>query len=171
MREAVVGALAVLMALSLVACEPETIDVPPREEGQVLLDRAGILQESRVEDRLAGLPDEIDVVAVTFEAADVTAGDLDRAGEEVVDAWGVDVVVAAAAEPGHFHSGDAGERRRVFGLHAPDRFGVPRGLRERLVEEIVPPHAADNDWQGAFLAAVDELERQLAASEDGADEG
>lgn len=160
----------VAAALFLSACEPATIDVPPREDGQVLLDRAGILEGSDVERRLAGLGDEFDAVAVTFESGNVTAGDLDRAGEEVVDAWGVDVVVAAAAEPGDFESVDVGERQRFFGLHAPDRFAVPRGLRERVVEEVVPPYAAENDWAGAFHAALDELEQELVISR-GAEEG
>lgn len=164
MRDAVVRLLAVVAVLGLFACEPETIDVPPRDQGQVVLDRAGILDVSDVEERLAALGDEVDAVAVTFETADVTVGDLDRAGEQVVEAWGVDVVVAAAAEPGDFESTDAGDRRRVFGLHAPDRFAVPRGLRERVVEEVVPPYAAENNWTGAFAAAVDELRQQLASS-------
>lgn len=162
MRELIAGAFVLSAALGLVACEPGTIDVPPREEGQVVLDRAGILEGSGVEERLADLADELDAVAVTFEETGVTAGDLDRAGQEVVEGWGVDVVVAAAAEPGDFSSTDVGERRRFFGLHAPDRFAVPRGLRERLVEEVVPPYAAENDWSGAFAAAVDELEGELA---------
>jgi hypothetical protein len=136
--------------------------VPERQDGQVMLDEAGVL-DAAVADRLAAVAADtgVDVVALAFEDPQASLGQADRGGRLLLDAWGADVVVVAVARPGDFASSDEQARRRYFGVFATDRFAVPRGLRERIVEEAVPPLAARNDWPGAFTAAADILADEL----------
>lgn len=158
--------LAVLCAALLVACgEPAVdLDVPERRAGQVVLDQAGILEDTDVDARLRDLAAEgVDVVAVTYETPQAGLGESRRAGQLVLEEWGADIALVAVARPGDFTSSDAGDRVRYFGLESADHFAVPRGVRERIAEELAPPLAGDNDWQAVFEMAVDELEAELAA--------
>jgi hypothetical protein len=153
-------AVALLAAVAVACGEPAPdVDVPPREPGQSLLDHASVLADAGIEDRLAGMP--ADVVALAYESPAATRGDADRAGRLLLDAWDADVAVVAVAMPGDFASADEASRQRFFGVVAADVRLVSRGARERIVDEVVPPLAARNDWAGAFQAALDELEADL----------
>lgn len=156
--------VAVLCAALLVACgEPDVdLDVPQRQEGQVLLDEAGILEGTDVDARLRDLAEEgLDVVAVTYETPQASLGETRRAGQLVLEEWDADIALVAVARPGDFTATDPDDRERFFGLESADHFAVPRGLRERIAEEQAPPLAAANDWEGVFSMAVDELEAEL----------
>lgn len=139
------------------------LDPPAREAGQHVLDEAGILPGSDIPDRLATLAERgLDVIAVTYETPQVGHGESRRAGQLMVEEWGADIALVAVAAPGDFTSTDPGSRSRFFGLESADQFAVPRGLRERIAEELAPPIAAENDWPGVFSMAIDEIERELA---------
>jgi hypothetical protein len=159
MRERVA---AVLSAAALLAgCEPAVdLSVPPREPGQVALDRAAIL-DANVEQRLRAFgADGIDVVALTYESEQAGRGEANRAGKLLLREWGADIALVAVARPGDFASG-AAQRERFFGLEAADAYDVPRGLREDIVETLVPPVAGENDWSQAFIVALDQLHEGL----------
>jgi hypothetical protein len=161
-RRLVVGLLGALLAAAAACGEPEPdLEVPPRQAGQQVVDHAGILAGSGVEERLGGLP--ADVVAVAYESPDASRGHADRAGRLLLDAWEAEVAVVAVARPGDFTSTDEDARERFFGVVATDVRLVSRAARERIVDEVVPPLAARNDWAGAFHAALDELEADLQA--------
>jgi hypothetical protein len=147
------------MLVALLGCGEPPVDlhVPARAPDQVVLDEAAILTQD-VASRLHEL--DADVVALTFQSPEASLGHADRAGRTVLEAWQADVVLVAVARPGDFDSGDD-DRRRFFGLVPADRLRVGRDARERIVEEVVPPLAARNDWPAAFLAAIDVLEEEL----------
>lgn len=157
---------ALLAGLALVtACgEPAVpLQVPERSFDQVLLDNAGILAEDYrgLEVALGELRHQgWDPVLVTFEAEGANMGMADRAGRKVIDAWGADLAIVAVAEPGDFDS-EAQDRKRFFGLFARNVREIPRGLRERVVEQLIPPIAGRNDWTEAFRVAVTELAEGL----------
>lgn len=152
--------LLIALAAFAVACGEPPVDVaiPERAGGATVVDHAGILTGSEIEAVLGDMP--ADVVALTFESGDATLGEAHRAAQALLRAWGADVVLVAAARPGDFGS-DSESRRRFFGVFPADRFRVPGGVRERIVEEVVPPLAADNDWPGVFRAAADEVRGSL----------
>lgn len=169
MRRRCVAALAAL-ALGMAACgePPVPLDVPARGSGQSVLDLAGVIDEE--DPGLARALGELqhlgwDPVLVAFEADGANMGLADRAGRKVLDAWDADLALVAVADPGQFTSTDD-DRRRFFGLFARDVREVPRDVRERVVEELVPPVAARNDWTGAFALVL----RELAETVDEADE-
>lgn len=152
------------LLVAVVGCGEPAVDLtlPERAPGQHVLDEAGLLEGSVVADRLAALAGEgVDVVAVTYETPQAGLGEGSRAGRLVVEEWDADVALVAVAAPGDFDS-TAPDRRRYFGLESADRHAVPRGLRERVAEELAPPLAADNAWVDVFVMAIDELEAELA---------
>ncbi len=161
------------LALAAAACgePPVALDVPARADGQTVLDLAGILDEDALAPMLAEVAPGSDVVAVTYETRQASAGEASRAGQEVLDAWDADVVLVAVAAPGDFASTaddptQEGSRQRFFGIEPADRYAVPGGLREEVVEESVPPVAAGNDWPGVFATAARELAEGLAVAEE-----
>jgi hypothetical protein len=148
-------------ALVLAACgePPVPLDVPERDFAQAVLDEAGIVDEDdRALQRALGAVRLLgwDPVLVAFEADGANMGLADRAGRKVLDAWGADIALVAVADPGHFMREGAG-RQRFFGLFARDVREVPRAVRERIAEQLVPPVAARNDWTGAFALSLREL--------------
>lgn len=157
-------AAAVGLAAALLACgEPAVgVELPSRRDDQQVLDLAGVLDDG-VERRLSQMRAElgVDVVAFTFEDERASLGQADRGGRLVLGEWGADVVLVAVARPGDFTNPDPSARRRFFGVNAEDRFAVGRDLRERVVEEAVPPPASDNDWTRAFHAAIDVIDEHL----------
>jgi len=141
---------------------PVDFALPQRAEGQVLLDDAGILSEQVEQGLRAASEYGVDVVGLTYETEQANRGEANRAGQRVIADWDADVVLVAVARPGDFASTlddreDPADRRRAFGLEAADPYAVPRDVRERIAEVVVPEHAQDNDWDAAFLAALDEL--------------
>ncbi|MDQ3709936.1 MAG: hypothetical protein M3387_11655 [Actinomycetota bacterium] len=149
----------VLASLLIAGCGEPAVDVslPPREEGQQVLDQAGILNGPDIARRLEGLRDGgLDVVVLTYESEQAGCGEAFRAGGEIVRIWDVDVAVVAVAEPGDF-AAEAAPRQRCLGVRPRDTELVPGGVRERIAEQLVPPIAARNDWTGAFLVAIDAI--------------
>lgn len=163
MRRRLAAAVAV-MALMTACGEPAVpLEVPQRDFDQVVLDTARILDEEDRELQVA--LGELrhqgwDPVLVTFQAEGANMGMADRAGRKVIDAWGADLAIVAVAEPGDFDS-EAEDRERFFGLFARNVRDIPRGLRERIVEELIPPVARGNDWMEVFKVAVTELAEGL----------
>ena len=164
MRRRCVAALAAL-ALGLAACgePPVPLDVPARGFDQSVLDLAGVIDDDDA--ALVAALGELrrlgwDPVLVAFEADEANMGLADRAGRKVLEAWGADLALVAVAEPGHFTRQDT-DRARFFGLFARDVREVPRAIRERVVEELVPPVAARNDWTAVFTIAVEELAARM----------
>jgi hypothetical protein len=159
--------LLLLLALALAACgEPEVdLDVPPRGADQHLLDVPGVVGAG-VEERLREVSEAtgLDVVGLAFEDERTSLGQADRGGRLLLREWDADVVLVAVARPGDFTSDEA-DRSRFFGVYATDRFDVSRGLRERIIFERVQLLAAENEWGAAFLAALDELEDDIAGAE------
>lgn len=159
-----VGLLLVLLAAA--GCGEPAVDfaLPPRTEGQVLLDDAGILSEQVERGLRAASEQGVDVVGLTYETEQANRGEANRAGQRVIADWGADVVLVAVARPGDFASTvddreDPADRQRAFGLEAADPYAVSRDVRERIAEVVVPEYARDNEWDAAFLAALDELAR------------
>lgn len=167
-RRLLVAALLAALALLAGACSEPEVDLSPpeRQDGWHLYDEVGVVGGS-VEGRLSALRVEtdVDVVALVFEDERASLGQADRAGRVMLQAWDADVVLVAVARPGDFDNPDPDARQRFFGITATDRFAVTQDLRERIVEEAVPGPAAENDWTEAFLAAIDELEADLAVEE------
>ncbi len=158
MRSVVLAAALALLA----GCEPAVdLAVPAREPGQVVLDQAGIL-DADVEQRLRAFGEQgLDVVALTYESEQAGRGEANRAGRLLLGAWDADIALVAVARPGDFTSA-AEDRERFFGLEAADSYDVSRGLREQIVETLVPPIAGENDWSQAFTVALDELRQGLS---------
>lgn len=163
---------AVLLTVALLSgCSGEPavpLDVPARQPGQVLFDRASILDanDSHLLEALDALQAQgWDVALVTFESAEANLGMADRAGKKVIDAWGVDLALVAVAAPGDFAS-TSSTRRRYFGLTARNIRSVSPSLRERIAEELVPQLAAKNQWTQGFTLALTELaQAERAAAE------
>lgn len=152
-------AVAATLAVLAAACgEPEPdIDLPAREDGQLVADLAGVLDEDDVAAAFAELAAQgWDAAALTFETPQANMGEAQRAGRELVDAWGVDVVVVAVARPGDFES-DEPDRRRAVGVEAPSARAVPGSLREDVANEAMGPHAEENAWSEAFVDAAEWL--------------
>ena len=143
--------LAVLGVLA--ACGEPAVDVaiPPREADQQVLDLAEILSDDLQVDG-----GQLDVVVLTYETPQASCGEAYRAGRQLVQAWDADVAVVAVARPGDF-AATGQERERCLGVQPRNDQLVSGGLREMIAEQIVPPLAADNDWDGAVRAAVDAL--------------
>jgi len=163
-REWGLGMAALLAGLVAAACGEPAVDVQiPQREGQThVLDAAGILTGGDLEERLAAVAAQgLDVVVVAYETSQANCGEAFRAGGEIVTAWDADIAVVAVARPGDFASTRT-DRERCLGIRPRDEFAVPRGLREEIVEELVPPLAAENRWDEAFAAAVDRLAEDLA---------
>lgn len=151
-------------AIALAGCgEPDVdLDLPVRGPDQHVLDTAGILDGTEVDERLAALAEEgVDVVAVTYETPNASLGESRRAGQLLVEEWGADIALVAVARPDDFTSTDEQTRARFFGLEPAGTVTVPRGLRERVAEERAPLLAELNDWPGVFAMAIDEIEREL----------
>ncbi len=166
------GALlaAVLAAVLLGGCgePPVDLDLPPRAEGQTVLDHGDVLDDAAVDAALGGLLDlGYDAVAVTYETEQAGRGEAARAGRLVVERWGADLVLVAVARPGDFTSEvvdpeDPAARERFFGIEPADTFAVPGDLREEIVEVTIPPIAAGNDWDAVFTTAAADLAEGLA---------
>lgn len=157
MRSVVLG----LTLVALVACgEPEPdLVIPERDPGQHILDQAGVLDTSQLHDRLSQVNqrDDYDIVALTFETEQANCGEAFRAGALFVERWDADIAIVAVAKPGDFTS-EQETRVRCVGVQPAGNPVPAEGvLRERIAEEVVPPFAAENDWTGAFSAAVDEM--------------
>jgi hypothetical protein len=150
-------AAAAVAAVLLAGCEPAVdLALPPREPDQVVLDQADILSDA-VEQRLRALGSQgRDVVALTYETEQAGRGEASRAARLLLERWDADVALVAVARPGDFTS-TADGRDRFFGLDAADTRAIPRARREEIVESLVPPIAGRNNWDGAFLAALDHL--------------
>lgn len=150
----------VLLAVVAAACgeqEPD-IDVPAREQGQVVLDLADVLDDEV--DRALRAFEDTDVVAITYETPQANAGEAFRAGQRVLEEWDADVVLVAVAEPGDFTS-ETDDRRRFFGATPADVRAVSADLREELADVVVPVHTVDNEWSTAFVAAAERLAEEL----------
>jgi len=159
-----VGGLMFLIA----ACGEPAVDlaVPERAEGQRLFDEVGALDEGTVSGALddAAAVSGLDVVGLVFEDDDVSAGQADRGGRELLDAWGGDVVLVAVAAPGDFTSDDE-DRERFFGVYGSDRFEIPRSLREDIIDNYMTPLAAENAWTEGFQAAAEALADQVEGAD------
>lgn len=156
-------AVGVVAAFALTLGEP-TVDVElPARDGQHLHDAAGVVDADVVEQRLAALEQSegVDVVAVVWEDEEASLGQAARGATRTLEAWQADVALSAVAHPGAFTDQQAG--RRYFGVEG-DRFEVGSGLRERIVEDVVPDPAGENDWTTALLAAIDEIEAELGTN-------
>lgn len=148
--------LVVAATLALTACGEPEVDVvlPEREDGQHVADLAEILDdEVAATVALVEEMEDLDIAVLTYETPQASCGEAFRAGNELVDAWDADVAVVLVARPGDFTSTDD-NRERCLGVQPRDDDLVDGDLREQIAEEIVPPLAAGNDWDGAVLAAV-----------------
>jgi hypothetical protein len=152
---------ALLCAVLLTACGEPALDVdfPPRD-GHVA-DLAGILDTDALNARLEEIAaDGLDVVALTYTTEQANCGEAFRAGLAFATEWEADVAVVAVARPGDFQSTED-DRVRCLGLRPVDDFAVSRTVREDIAEVLVPPIAADNDWDQAFVVAADRLAEDL----------
>ena len=152
-----VAALAVL----LLAREPEAdLDPPPRGADDVVLDPAGVLDET-VAEALADLAEHgWDAVALAYETPQAGEGEAQRGGQLLQEVWQADLVVVAVARPGEFRSDDA-DRRRAVGIAAESARTVPPALREVVAEEAMAEPAGRNAWSEAFVAAAERLRAEL----------
>lgn len=156
-------AVGVLAAFALTLREPTVaVEPPARQDGQHVHDAAGVLDVDVVEQRLVELEQRrgLDAVVVVWEDEQASLGQAARGARQILDEWGADVALSAVAEPGAFTDQRAG--RRFFGVEG-DRFDVGSGLRERIVEDVVPAPASDNDWTTALVVAIDALEAEVGA--------
>lgn len=156
-------AVGVLAAFALTLREPTVAFEPPaREVGQHVHDAAGVLDTPVVTQRLTELEQTrgVDAVAVVWEDEQASLGQAARGAKRILDAWQADVALSAVADPGAFTDQQAG--RRFFGVEA-DRLEVESGLREHIVQDVVPAPASENDWTAAFVAAIDALEAEVDA--------
>jgi len=167
---ALVGLAVVLLA----GCGEPAVDlvIPAREDSGDVLDTSDLLDDgiaTRLEEFEAATG--LDAVALTYETEQASRGEASRAGRLLVEGWGADLALVAVARPGDFTSTvvdreDPEDRARYFGVEPADPFAVSGDLRERVVEEVVPPIAADNRWDDVFAAAVEELQRGIVAEKD-----
>lgn len=160
-----------LAVVLLAACGEPAVDleIPARDASEDVLDTSDLLDDgiaARLEEfeAVTGL----DAVALTYESEQASRGEASRAGRLLVERWGADLALVAVARPGDFAStvvdrDNPEDRARYFGVEPADPFAVPGDLRERVVEEIVPPIAADNRWDDVFATAVEELQLGIAA--------
>lgn len=148
-----------VLGLLLAACgEPEVdVEIPARDTGQHVLDQAGILDVQALESRLAEIAQVRDIVVLTYETPAATCGEAFRAAGDFVRSWEADVALVAVAKPGDFAS-DEPQRQRCLGVQPLEDRAISGGLRERIAEELIPPKASVNDWNGAFNVAIDALE-------------
>lgn len=168
------AAVGLSVAVVLVAgCGEPAVDleVPSRDGFGDVLDTSDLLDDG-VDARLREFEAAtgLDAVALTYETEQASRGEASRAGQLLVERWGADLALVAVARPGDFTSTvvdreDPRDRKRFFGVEPADQFAVPGNLRERVVEELVPPIAADNRWDEVFATAVEELQRGLATEE------
>lgn len=157
MRKTLLVALALLAACGEPAVD---VEIPSRSAGQHVVDEAGILDAPALEQRLAAEADRgTDIVALTYETREASCGEAFRAARQFVAEWEADVAIVAVARPGDFEATTA-TRQRCVGVQPLDDRAVPGALREKIAEELVPPEAADNDWDGAFTVAIDALAEQ-----------
>lgn len=160
-----------LAMIGLVGCgEPAVdLDIPAREASGDVLDTSDLLGDDiavRLEE--FEVSTGLDAVALTYESDQASRGEASRAGQLLIERWGADLVLVAVARPGDFASTvvdreDPEDRRRYFGVEPGDPFAVSGDLRERVVEGIVPPIAAENRWGDVFQKAVEELQQGLLA--------
>lgn len=149
--------LLMVLGLALLACGEPPVDVtiPPRQDDARIADQAGVLDAAAVNEALAAADaDGRDIVVLTYETPQAGCGEAYRAAQEFVARWDADVALVAVARPGDFASQEE-NRQRCVGIQPRDPRGLPAGLREQIAEEIVPPHAGENDWTGAFTAAIE----------------
>jgi len=155
-RRTLVAAVALAV---LVACgePPVDIEIPAREQGQHVLDRAAILDDE-VAARLRDIAERqgLDIVALTYETHAASCGEAFRAGGAFVRRWEGDIAIVSVAEPGGF-TRPAGDREACFGVQPLDDFAVPASVREEIVEGLTPPLTRENRWSEAFLIAADRL--------------
>jgi hypothetical protein len=148
------SAAAVLAVGVVTACtgEPEPdLEIPPRAEGQVVLDLADIVDDEAVAAALAQV-EGFDTVAVTYETEQANAGEARRAAQRVLREWDAELAVIAVAQPGDFTAtGD--DRERFVGVEPADSFAVPGSLREQIAEESLGEPATANDWTAVFTTA------------------
>lgn len=144
-------------ALLVGACGEPAVDlvVPERGADQRVLDQAALFDGAEVEAALDDL--DLDAVAVTYETDQANAGEARRAGQLVAQRWDAELVLVAVARPGDFAAASGGDAQRFFGIEPADAFAVPGSLRERIVEGLIPPIAAQNRWEDVFLTALAEL--------------
>ncbi len=155
--------LAAGLALAAMACSEPATDVTIPDRSGHVADLAGILDAPALESRLAQIAEDgLDVVALTYETEQANCGEAFRAGLEIVTGWDADVALVAVARPGDFTSTED-LRERCLGLRPLDDFAVGRGLREEIAEVLVPPLAADNRWDEAFMTAADALAADLTS--------
>lgn len=154
---------AAVAAVAVAGCGEPAIDVaiPERTPGAHVADLAGILDATALGSQLAAIEQRgLDVVALTYETPQANCGEAFRAGLELATAWEADVALVAVARPGDFTS-TADDRERCLGLRPVDDFAVGRGTREEIAEVLVPPIAAENDWDRAFAVAAETLAEQV----------
>lgn len=155
----------ILLAVLAGCAEPE-IDVQIPDRAGHVADLAGILDAERLDEQLGQIAaDGLDVVALTYTTSQANCGEAFRAGLEMATRWQADIALVAVARPGDFTSTED-DRERCVGLRPVDDFAVGRGLREEIAEVLVPPLAADNQWDQVFEAAAQRLARSLTEGAD-----
>ena len=152
---------AAVLAVLLLAREPDAdLDPPPRGPDDVVLDEAGVLDET-VAAAFAELAGHgWDAVALAYESPQAGEGEAQRGGRLLREAWEADVVVVAVARPGEF-TGAQGDRRRAVGIDAKSARVVPPALREAVAEEAMAEPAGRDAWSEAFVAAAERLRAEL----------
>lgn len=163
-RWVLVAGLGLVLAVS--ACAEPAIDVQlPERDGHVA-DLAGILDVDRLEAQLQQIAAQgLDVVALTYTTPQANCGEAFRAGREMATGWQADIALVAVARPGDF-TATVEDRERCVGLRPVDDFAVGRGLREEIAEVLIPPLAADNNWDQAFAVAAETLAGSLIEGPD-----
>jgi len=151
--------VAATLLAAVVACgePPVDVEIPPREPGAQVLDRAGILDD-QVAARLREIAEgqDLDIIALTYETPASSCGEAFRAGGAFVRQWEGDIAIVSVAEPGGF-TRPASDREACFGVQPLDDFAVPASVREEIVEGLAPALTRENRWSEAFLMAADRL--------------
>ncbi|MEE8602275.1 TPM domain-containing protein [Euzebya tangerina] len=157
--------LAAALAVLVAGCGEPPVDVSILDRSGYVQDQADVLDQSALESRLADIGERgLDIVVLTYETEQANCGEAFRAGLEFVQAWEADVALVAVARPGDFTSTEE-DRERCLGVRPVDDFAVSAGLREEIAEDLVPPIAADNNWDEAFEVAIDRLAEELLDEE------